>query len=62
MEVLRHGNTYKEIVCPKCNALLSYCKNDIKEYSDYEEYFGEMHLFYAEYIICPECKKKINLF
>ena len=30
MEVIKHGNTYKEVECPGCRALLSYCKGDIK--------------------------------
>lgn len=51
MKVLRHGNTYKEIECKKCGALLSYCKVDIK----IEEY---MH---TKYISCPECGKIITL-
>ena len=31
MEVIKHGNTYKEKECPGCGALLSYCNADIKK-------------------------------
>lgn len=61
MEVIKHGNTYKEIECKKCGALLSYCEADIKTksrhgYYDFEEYFET-----TDYIECLECKEKINL-
>lgn len=61
MEVIKHGNYYKEIKCEKCNAILAYCKNDIKKIDSCEEIFGELHSSYQEYIVCPECNKKINL-
>ena len=30
MKVLEHGNTYKQIRCPHCNALLEYSDADVK--------------------------------
>lgn len=61
MEVIKHGNTYKEKECPGCGALLSYGKVDIKNDIDCEEYFGEIHCSNRKYIVCPECKKQINI-
>ena len=62
MEVLRHGNTYKEVECKNCGALLSYCKSDIKEISKCEEVFGgDWHSVYEKYLYCPECNSKIIL-
>lgn len=61
MIVLKHGNTYRDIECPKCGALLSYCKNDIKNHFDGGEYGGEIHSFSRKWIVCPECDKEIEL-
>ena len=56
MEVLRHGNTYNEVECKKCGALLSYCKADIIETSKCEEVFGgDWYSSDEKYIYCPEC-------
>ena len=57
MEVLKHGNTYKEVECPKCGALLSYCKADI-EYRNENQLFCIIH---KEWITCPECNERIML-
>ncbi len=62
MEVIKHGNTYKEIECPKCGAILSYCKADIKV-----DRYGNNCCFHDKqciteiYVICPECSRKIIL-
>ena len=61
MEVLRHGNTYKEIECPKCGALLSYCDRDIHYFNSSIEYDGEIHFLEKLYVICPECKDFVNI-
>ena len=29
MKVLEHGNTYEQVRCPHCNALLEYSEADI---------------------------------
>lgn len=51
MEVIKHGNTYNEVVCVKCCALLSYCKIDMAS-----RYDLDTHNFTKEkYIKCPEC-------
>lgn len=58
MEVLKHGNTYKEKKCPKCGALLSYSGQDIqRDKKCYKE--TEHRWYYWEYIFCPECGHKI---
>lgn len=60
MQVIRHGNTYREIECKNCGALLSYCDSEVIKKSDcYEVFGGDWHSYSEEYIICPECKKKI---
>lgn len=59
MQVIRHGNTYREVECGHCGALLSYCESEIIKKDDWDEYFGGWHDSYKEYIICPECKKEI---
>lgn len=58
MKVIRHGNTYKEIACNECGALLSYCKEDVKTWipSCNSEHWSKL-----EYIKCPECNNKITL-
>ena len=61
MEVLRHGNTYREVECKKCGALLSYSTGDIKVRDHSGEVFGEIHSSCKKYITCPECKEEIVL-
>ena len=62
MEVIKHGNTYNEVECKKCGALLSYCKADIKEDNYGEFYFIEpKRNTHEEYVTCPECRTKIIL-
>ena len=61
MEVIKHGNTYKETECTKCGALLSYCETDIKHYNREYDYLGELHYSYRKYVICQECKQEINI-
>ena len=61
MEVLRHGNTYKEIECNECGALLSYCDRDIKKAHISEYHFDTWHDVYTKYVVCPECDAMIKL-
>ena len=63
MEVIKHGNTYKEKECPGCGALLSYGNADIITIEE-KEVFGECrwcNWHVRKYIICPECKKQIDI-
>lgn len=59
MKVIKHGNTYREVECKNCGALLSYCEHEVTIESHWVDCFGEWKDFYKEYIICPECKKDI---
>ena len=60
MKVIKHGNTYKETECVKCNAILAYCNTDIKTSNMSDgEYFGEYHYSYKKYVVCPECNSDI---
>ena len=61
MEVIKHGNTYKEVECKKCNALLSYCESDIKKNTHHDFWDWNDHWTTELYIICPECGTKIEL-
>lgn len=61
MKVLKHGNTYLEIECDKCGALLGCSASDI--YKDFytEEMFGMFHTVEKTYFTCPECGEKIYI-
>lgn len=62
MEVIKHGNTYKEVECRICGALLSYCKKDVKEESGYnDDYFGRLCYSTTKYVECPECDSRVIL-
>ena len=60
MIVLYHGNTYKEITCDNCNAILGYTNNDI-DTRILKATIGNtvVNETYESYIVCPECKRKI---
>ena len=61
MEVIKHGNTYKEIECKNCNALLTYCKSDIRYEGSHSEGVGGLphHSQEIRYVTCPECNNWI---
>lgn len=59
MKVLEHGNTYKQIRCPHCNALLEYSDADIIK-KETERELTSVWLFY-KYIVCLDCDKSIIL-
>lgn len=61
MKVLKSGNTYKEIECDNCGALLSYCRKDIKSAGAWNEYNNERHWIERSYITCPECQNWITV-
>lgn len=59
MEVKKHGNTYGEVTCPDCGALLSYCDSDVKE-----KVFWRLEVedfVYKRFVKCPECEREIEL-
>ena len=39
--VLKHGKTYKEIICKHCDALVAHSEKDIKKTIRVDDYFGE---------------------
>lgn len=56
-KILKHGNTWKECDCPRCDCRIGYTLKETKE--NYHELFTQR---YSEiYINCPECGEKIIL-
>ena len=62
MIILYHGNTYKEITCDNCNAVLGYTNQDIDTRVS-KLMIGNtvVSKIYNSYIACPECKCKITV-
>ena len=62
MIVLYHGNTYKEITCDNCKAILGYTKKDIDTRVS-KAMVGNtvVSKTYTSYVACPECKCKITV-
>ena len=61
MEVLEHGNSYKIIKCPECEASLGYSQKDIYIQNYLDTYAFDVHEVYRESLECPECKKRFDL-
>lgn len=59
MKIIRHGNTYHEIVCSKCKAQFGYTNKEVVIDND-ESPFGE-DWSKTTYIKCPECEYYIIL-
>lgn len=57
--VLKHGKTYKEIICKHCDALIAYSEKDIKKTIKVDGYLGDWHDCTKEFLECPECGKVI---
>lgn len=53
MRIIRHSFE-KEIVCPRCNAILYYVAQDIHS-------IGDMEGNYIDCVKCPECNKQIKV-
>ena len=62
MIILYHGNTYKEITCDNCNAVLGYTNQDIDTRVS-KAMIGNtvVSKIYNSYIVCPECRRKITV-
>lgn len=59
MNVLMHGNTYQQIRCKKCDALLEYTASDIVTHKAKSE---EGNFFYEwDFIKCLDCNNTIIL-
>lgn len=66
MEVLEHGNSYKQIKCPHCDALLGYTEEDIKDDIKVLPKLGRRDTWMRatgikQYIQCPECLSSISI-
>ena len=59
--LIKHGNTYTEIECNECNALLGYTKKDINRKENSFEIFGEINFATIKWVDCQECGNKIYL-
>lgn len=57
--ILKHGKTYKEIICKYCDALIAYSEKDIEKTIEVDNYFGEWHDCSKEFFKCPECGQMI---
>lgn len=61
MEILKHGETYREIECEKCRAYVGYSYRDIEHKLMNDAYNGKIHETISEFIYCPECGCRIVL-
>ncbi len=63
MKVIKHGNTIKEMTCPKCFCIFEYSEKDIENHST--NYFDPMYDCFMPYtysiINCPECCSHIKI-
>jgi len=72
IQVLNHGTTYNEKVCPRCSCRFKYDEEDIKEQikeHGYENFkmVNDVRVVTKKgssinkdyFIICPECEKEI---
>lgn len=52
-KIIQHGDTYHEIQCRKCKAVIGYLDKEVKK-----EYVGIGENWCTEtYLECPECDK-----
>ena len=57
MEIIKHGNKYRNQICDRCGCEFIFCLDEIKtEQSEIFHYY-----FVEDYIKCPECDYKIIL-
>lgn len=57
MEIIKHGNTYKEITCEHCGCTFAYSEKDIKTKRFLAAPFTPYDLDYtwSDVVKCPEC-------
>lgn len=60
MKIIEHGNTYREIQCPKCKAHIGYTNKEVQTHYG-QSPFGD-DWSNEKYIECPECEEHITLF
>lgn len=63
MDVLKHGNTFKQVSCSHCGCVFNYCQKDIKTKRFVAAPFTEYDLDYtwSDVVECPECKSYVIL-
>lgn len=61
MEILKHGETFKEIDCEICKAKIGYSNRDIEHTLAKDAYNGHIHETVSEFIYCPECGCRLVL-
>ena len=71
MQIINHGDSYKETTCPICKCHFAYTAEDVKSNSGYgktdvwirkgEYDYGRPFYFQEKYMSCPECKTKLYL-
>ena len=64
MKVLKHGNTYNEMECPKCHCIFEYVRTDI-DYIQTGAVKGKGFMLKKEFtesvVHCPECNAWITI-
>ena len=61
MQVIKHGNTYQELDCIMCGALIGVADKDIEHTVAHDAYGGAVHETVTEFVYCPECGCRIVL-
>ena len=57
MEIVKHGNMYRIVICPKCECEFRFGIKEILTYKQTDDTFG--HYIEYDYIDCPECGHRI---
>ena len=61
MEIIKHGETYKELTCGNCKALLGYSYRDVEHSVEKDTFNNQVHETISEFFYCPECGCRIVL-
>ena len=61
MQVIKHGNTYQELDCIMCGAVIGVAHKDIEHTVAHDAYSGAVHETITEFVYCPECGCRIVL-
>lgn len=61
MKVLKHGNYYRENKKLECVCGCEFEYEDIDIVIDYSLAYTSSPMQYEQYVLCPECKSRINL-
>ena len=61
MEVVKHGESYKETTCEMCHATIGYTYRDVEHKVMHDAYNGKVKETITEFFYCPECGCRIVL-